>query len=244
MRWPFRITSISTGAEPGSKSQVSCRTIWKCQRYLPVSASSATIELPKRLAPWPIAAVEVIARRADRQVDEPERGIDADETPGVRSGAVLPAVPFPRVVTELARLRHVVELPHHLAGPQIPGARVAGIPKRRRFLHARAGDDEILVDLRRRRQADIAVREAVGDPLAEIHHAVVAERRHGHAGARIEADEQPAGHEQDHRRRGAVARPVLHAAIRHGGGTLVNPELPCRCALRAQSRGCTASACT
>ena len=64
-------------------------------------------------------------------------------------------------MAHLARLRHVVELPDEFAGPHVPGASVAGVAQRRRFLHARAGDDEVLVDLRRRRQADLPV----GKPL-------------------------------------------------------------------------------
>src|SRR3546814_6360599 len=41
-------TSVSVGR---TRSQMSWCTVWKCQRYLPVAASTATTELEYRLAP-------------------------------------------------------------------------------------------------------------------------------------------------------------------------------------------------
>src|SRR5688572_28353856 len=51
MRLPSTVTSNSTGGAGRSQSHRSWWIVWKCHLYLPVVASTATIELPNRLLP-------------------------------------------------------------------------------------------------------------------------------------------------------------------------------------------------
>ena len=101
-----------------------------------------------------IAAVLIDRGRAERHVDDAALDVDGDEAPDVDARAILPAVARPRVVELLARLRNRSERPHQLAGVDVPGAHIAQRPPRRVLLVAAAGDDEVLVDGRRRAQAD------------------------------------------------------------------------------------------
>src|SRR4029453_6002136 len=54
VRPPGRV-GASCGAELLSRSQMSWGTIWKCQRRLPVRASSAIRQLPNRFGPARLA---------------------------------------------------------------------------------------------------------------------------------------------------------------------------------------------
>ena len=98
-----------------------------------------------------IDADAVVVRRAERHVENAALGIERRVTPDVDAGSVLRAVPAPGVVAEFARPRHGVERPHQLAGPRVPGARIArrsgtAIRAAGPFARAGAGDDQILVD--------------------------------------------------------------------------------------------------
>ena len=114
-----------------------------------------------------VDADAVVVRGAERHVENAALRIERRVAPDVDAGTVLRAVSAPGVVAELARPRHGVERPHQLAGPGVPGARIArgsgsGIGAARPFAGARAGDDQILVDGRRRQQR-------VGDVRAGLH---------------------------------------------------------------------------
>src|SRR5215471_14707425 len=102
-----------------------------------------------------IGADAVVVRGAERHVENATLDIERYVTPDIDAGAVLRTVPAPAVVAEFPRPRHGVERPHQLAGPRIPGARIACGPSTAiraagPFARTRTGDDQILVDARRR----------------------------------------------------------------------------------------------
>ena len=134
---------VSCGAELLSRSQMSWWTVWKCQRRLPVLASSAMRQSPKRLAPLPVPAIEVVLRAAGRDVDDAALLVDRLLAPVVGAADGLPRVRRPGVVAELAGPRHGVKRPDQRAGAHVERADVAG---RRRVLLVgrRAQDDEVL----------------------------------------------------------------------------------------------------
>ena len=63
-----------------------------------------------------MAAVEVVGRRADRQVDVAELLVGAHRRPDVGVAGFLPGILLPGLVAELARLRDGVEGPEQAAG--------------------------------------------------------------------------------------------------------------------------------
>src|SRR5262249_3737017 len=73
----------------------------------------------------PVAAVEVIARRADRQVQESAPLIERHRRPDVGVPGVVVRTLAPGVGAELAVARHGVEGPALLAGARIVGTHVA-----------------------------------------------------------------------------------------------------------------------
>ncbi len=125
----------------------------------------------------------------------------AANAPHVRAAAVFPAV-APRFVERLAGARHGLELPELRAGAHVERARIARRALRH-FAARRADDRDVLEDRRR-----AAVRNA------DVDGAVRAEAGGRRAGRRVERDQVGAAHEQDARRRGAVAGPVADAARR------------------------------
>ena len=103
-----------------------------------------------------IGAVEVRARRAHRQEDEPALEIGGDRRPHVGGAGVAPAVVLPGVVADLARPRNGVEGPQQAAVARVVGAHVA----RRRDAPQRVGDrgaDHDDVADHRRRRGDVVL---------------------------------------------------------------------------------------
>ena len=74
----------------------------------------------------PIGAVEVVRRRAGRDVDDAPVLVDRHLTPVVRAADVLVGVFRPRLVAELSGLRNGVKLPDELARDDVVGADIAG----------------------------------------------------------------------------------------------------------------------
>ena len=227
---PPCLTSKSAGAAERSASQISWCTTWKCHRYLPVFASAATMLVAEEIVAGAIAAVLIDRGCAERHVDDAALDVDGDEAPDVDAGAILPAVARPRVVELLARLRNRSERPHQLAGSARPRPHIAQRPARRVLLVAAAGDDEVLVDGRRRAQAD-GPGHALED-LGGVHvdAALVAEGLGWLAGLGIERVEPAVTGGEDHLRRCTrISGPVFDAARRGiAGRHLKDPDFLAR----------------
>ena len=112
--------------------------------------------LREQVVAEPVAAVEVVRRRRDRQVDVAKFLVDRHHVPDVRVAAVLPGVVLPCVDAVLALLRNRVEDPLHLAGAHVVAADVS---RRRRLTDRTVADDGSDHD----RVADDGRRRAVGD---------------------------------------------------------------------------------
>src|SRR6185295_6779030 len=172
------------------------------------------------------AAVVVRRRRADRRVDDAALGVDGEEGPDVGAGAVFPAVAFPGLDARLPRARHGVERPQQLAGLGVPAANVAVQPGARRLLAVvAAGDDDVLVDRGRRRQAEVAV-DVAADARLEIDRSgvAVAEALGRLAAFGVDRKQTIAGTGEESRRRVAIAGPVGDAAAADRRGRRVAPD--------------------
>ncbi len=143
------------------------------------------------------ASVEVVARRADGQVEQASRLVERHGRPDVGMARDFPRVVAPRLDAELPSLRHRVErggAPRQRPLPQLAARRaVDGVPIR----HAVADDDEIPEDDGRRRAGELL---RIDFPLEIRHEAdrpVGAERCHRLAGAPVEADQPVAAVDED-----------------------------------------------
>ena len=177
-----------------------------------------------------IAAVVVGRRRTDRRVDDAALGVDGEERPDVGAGSVLPAVAFPRLDARLAGARDGVERPQQLAGLRVPAADVAVETGARRLLAVvAAGDDDVLVDRRRRGEAEAAV-DVAADARLEIDRARVAVAEPGGRLAALGVDREQtiAGAAEQARRRVAIARPVGDAAPADRGRRACSARSPSR----------------
>src|SRR5690606_38578740 len=138
--------------------------------------------------------------------------------PFVGAGSPLPDI-APSLVEPVAALRHRMELPQLAAGTHVEATRVARNADRilksggANYRHV-AGDRD---------------GSAVGD--ADIDHAVLAESCSRLTGRCIERQHRRSGHDEDARRRAAIAGPVSHAARRSvtrllaGTGNRMDPLL-------------------
>ena len=136
-----------------------------------------------------VAAVGAGDRRGQRQVEQSALFVEREvERPGVGAKTALPAVAFPGVVADLARLRHRAELPELGAGARIERPGVADTARRSRR-RVRADDDDVPVDERHR-----VVRHD------HVHFACLAEAGVDRAGRGVERDQPAAGGEDDARR--------------------------------------------
>ena len=145
------------------------------------------------------AAVEVVARRAERHVDEAARGVERHRRPRVGVAGVAPRVGAPRVVAELARLRNRPERPDLLAGVRVERADVARriVAIHEAIADAVAENHQVLVDDRRRRVRVVRLVDFPDEPLAQIEHAVRAEAVDEAAGRGVEADQVVAAVDED-----------------------------------------------
>ena len=104
--------------------------------------------LGEQVVPQPVAAVPVVGRRAEGQIDEPEVFVRGDQRPHVRVARVLPGIVLPGLVPELPRLRNRVEGPAQLASHRIEAADVSGrrVGMVRRVRDRRADDHGVAAD--------------------------------------------------------------------------------------------------
>ena len=106
----------------------------------------------------PVAAVEVVRRRADGQVDIAELRVGSHRRPHVRSADALGGAVLPGRVAELPRSRHGVEGPQELSGSGVVAADIARRPLGpRRPVHDRRADDQHVADHCRRRGVSVLV---------------------------------------------------------------------------------------
>ena len=98
-----------------------------------------------------MTAVEIVRRRAERQIHVAELLVGRHVGPHVGAAGVGPRIVAPRLVAELALLRNRVNGPQLLAGAHVEAADVAARPflVRRAVVNARADDDHVLADDRR-----------------------------------------------------------------------------------------------
>ena len=146
-----------------------------------------------------VSAVVVVARRPDREVDEPPFGVEGHGRPDVRVADSVPGAVLPGVVAELAGLRDQVEGPDQLAGFGAERLHVAwrialvdeAVPD------AVPHDHQVLEDDRR---GGLRVVEAVDGPeelRGEVDLAAVTEGGVGLAGDGVDRDEPPAAVQED-----------------------------------------------
>ena len=123
---------------------------------VPLPLAGRRVEAQERLAVEPgalaRAAVEVVARRAHRRVQQPSLHVERHRRPDVGVARDARRSFLPRLVPRLAALRDGVEAPHLLAGARMEGADVARriVLVDQPIADAVAEDDEILVDHGRR----------------------------------------------------------------------------------------------
>ena len=173
-----------------------------------------------------VAAVVVVGRGAQRQVDVAQLGVGGQHAPGVGRARVGPRAVLPRLVAELAGLGDGVKLPQLLPGAHVEAAHVAG----RVELVAgaveddRADDDDVADDDGNRHQLVVAPPDGPAQPLGGVDGPVGAEVGDGPPRPRVEGPQVGvAGRQED--ARVAPVRPVGHPprVVAGVGGSLALP---------------------
>ena len=161
-----------------------------------------------------LAAVVVVRRRRQRDVDVAEFLVGGEHGPGVGVALHAPGFVLPGLGERLALLRDGVEAPLELAGADVVRPDVA----RRVFVlrdeveDLRPHDDRVADHDRRRAVGDVVPVPVVDAEVAgEVDHAVVAEGRIRLAGGRVDGHELLAGG-GDENALGLAVGPVLDAA--------------------------------
>src|SRR5262245_23982201 len=97
-----------------------------------------------------LSAVEVVRRRAEREIDVAERVVGAHDAPHVDAADGVARGPLPRVIAELPRPGDGVEDPPLLAGTRVEGTDVAGrhVGTHGPALNRRPDDDDVTGDER------------------------------------------------------------------------------------------------
>src|ERR1035437_6205808 len=198
-----------------------------------VEAEDGLSDLSRAL---PLAAVPVVARRADGDVHVAARRIHRERRPHVRVAHVLPRIVLPRVVAELAGLGDGLEAPDALARPHVErldvARRIAVIDEP--VADAVAEHDDVAPNHRRRRVGGVLVTDGGREILRDVHFAVAAETRDRLAGGGVERDQAPARVDEDAslaavgpRRDAAVheARAVARLAVRLPRLRVEGPQL-------------------
>ena len=199
---PPRLTSTRVGAAGRSKSHRSWWTSCWCHFRRPVRRVQRHDRVSVEVRPLAIAAVVVRRRRSEGRVDEPALDVDREERPHVRARAVLPALAFPRLHARLAGTRHRVERPEQLRPCARPsrGCRRRGRRLGRLLAVVAAGDDDVLVDGRRRDEAERAV-DVAADARLQVDVTALAEAGRGLSRLRVEGEQPVAGAAEEPRRR-------------------------------------------
>ena len=176
----------------------------------------------EQVVPEAIAAVEVRARRADRQEHQASLEVGRDGGPDVR-GTREARPGLPGVVPELARMGDRVERPAKLAGPHVEGPHVTG---RRVRAHevgdGRADDHDVSHD--RAGRTDVVLPRIVegGYAVEQADLTAVAEIAAGLSGGGVQREEARI-ERREHHPRGARSRRGAHFGI-----CSVGPGLPVR----------------
>ena len=184
---------------------------------VPEPLAGACVECEQRIAEQvravAVSAVEIVSRRAEREVRDAPFLIQRDLAPGVHPADVFPRVRRPGVVPELAGVRNGMKLPNQLTGADIVGAKVA----RRRHIHFAGGgaeDDQVFENAPRRaglyfaHGLDIAAKT-----FAQIDAAVVSECVDGDARSCVEFLKVAVDREDQTAVGAILALPVVKAAI-------------------------------
>ena len=138
-----------------------------------------------------VSTVEIVAGRADGQVEQAALGVERHGRPDVGMASELFRAVAPGLDAVLAGARDGVEGPGQLAGARVEGAHVAGrvLLENHAVGDAVADDDEVLVDHGWR---GVGVLFGVGLPAQTSHQiddSVVAKAGHGFASLGIERDQ-------------------------------------------------------
>src|SRR5687768_10806981 len=146
-----------------------------------------------------LAAVPVVARRPEREIDEPAPDVDGERRPHVRVAHARPRAVLPCLVAELAWLRDRIEAPDATSRSYVEGLYVA---RWIALVHEAvadtvADDDEISIHDRRRRVRVMLLLDAPENVRGEIHLAIRAERWNGTPGRGVERDETPPARDED-----------------------------------------------
>ena len=164
-----------------------------------------------------MAAVPVVGRRAERQVDVAELFVGRHVRPHVGVAGVGARIVAPRLVAELALLRNRMQRPQLLAGAHVEAADVAARPflVRRHVVNARAHDHHVAADDRRRGHRVVGAAHGVGQAGHQVDPAALAERRVERAGLRVHRNQVRVARAQQQALRPCPcqSRPVRDAAM-------------------------------
>ena len=217
---------VSCGAALGSRSHRSWCTSWKCHRRLPLRASSATMDAPKRFGAVAIRSIEVIRRRSERQEDDAAANVDRRLTPVIRRRRCISRHLSATCRNRTRRARHGVERPDEFSGEDVVGPDIA---RRRHIVFARRApeDDQILENSsgRVRLNRSDPFRIAAVDPDAQVDDPIGAERHDRLSRLRVHLLQQAVHREDEPLVAPVLAFPVVDAAARHAGHVLADPQL-------------------
>ena len=186
-----------------------------------MAASSGDDGRAEEIVAGPICSNAIVVRSSKRHVDDAALLIDRHVTPDVDAGALLPTVSTPGVVACFSGARHRVKCPYQLSGVNVPGARITGGAESAAgasapFSGSCAGNDEIFIDDRRRRQnVELVCTRAHHFGRTEIYGAIVAEGRVSLSGCRANRiKEAMIGSEEEGGAGGFVSGPIFGSAQR------------------------------
>ena len=190
--------------------------------------------LGEQVVAQPVAAVPVVGRRAEGQVDETEFLVCRHQRPDVRVAGVLPGLVLPGLMPVLPRLRNRVEGPAQFAGHRVETAHISGrrVGVIRRVRDRGAHDHRVATDHDRRADRVGPSPDLAPQALRQIDRATVAEAADRFTGERIDGQETGvAGAVEETRRHslravgggpaGPVARAPVHEAEVRGPARVV-----------------------
>src|SRR5271156_2364170 len=174
-----------------------------------------------------IRAKEVIGRRSQREVSDSTLFVDSHPAPVIGAANVLPGILRPGVVTKFAGVGNGMKDPDHLPAEHVIGTNIA-----RRgsvlFPSGRTQNQEILKDPSWAAGLNGPNRLRITtQALPQIGTAMVAERIHQLAGARVQRMEHVVGGVEEAAVAAILALPVIDSAVgdASGNAVVVNPDL-------------------
>ena len=148
----------------------------------------------------PVAAVVIVGRRAERQVDVAELLVGAHHRPDVRVAHLPPGLVLPGLDVGLALTRHGVERPLQLSRADVEASHVTGrvVVAQREVEDRPADHDRVRHDGHGRRPVHVPVRTPRQEALHQVDDALLAELGVRPAGLRVDGHQPPAaGRDQD-----------------------------------------------